>query len=291
VGRIHDALQRAGASRRQLLGTDAAGMPVPGADPVSPQEVDTAEHLTALAAAVKRLEKRLDDDLPASREDVAEQFAALEVSVNALEDRLEAEPPGAGASDLSQLADSVHGLEARLGTQLEDVRAEQREAVSQLEGRLDGELPAVREDMARHLSHADASVREVGRRVDSELAALGDRVAPTEALLGEVSQRLDSALPAARDELIERLAPLDITVHAIEDRLEHELPALRDELSETIDKRIQSTVSQFVGREQATRDRLEARIDALRRDLESSGRRQSILIGLILLTGLLAWSC
>ena len=190
MSRIYDALQRADARRSDLGSRQEASEPVP-ADLSRPE---ISEEIAALAADLKRLQRRLEGELGEIKQESIEQFASLEISIGALEDRFDDER-------------------------------------------------------------------------------------------GESSQ---TEFPA---ELREQISQLQVLAHALEDRIATELPTLRAELDETIDKRVLSAASQWVGRDQATRDRLEARIDALRRDLDRGQRRNTILIGAVLLTTFLVYAC
>ena len=136
--------------------------------------------------------------------------------------------------------------------------------------------------------------------------------------LAAALKRLELKLPEVRQEIVEEFAGLEVSIDAIEDRLdaepgpadpearataralderlarlEQEFPGLRAEISETIDKRVQSTVSRLVEleRQRTTRDRFEVRLDALRRDLDRNQQRHTILAGAVLLCGFLVYAC
>jgi len=173
------------------------------------------------------------------------------------------------------------------------------------------------------LSRAESNRRDVpqAKDVPHEIGReLADDVSSLAAAVKRIERRLEQQLPEVRQEMAEELAGIEVSIGAIEDRLdlelgpadpetqqggaararslqqrlahlEHELPILRPEMGETIEKRVQSAVSQLIERERTTRDRFEVRLDALRRDLDRGQQRHTILLGAILLCGLLVYAC
>jgi DNA repair exonuclease SbcCD ATPase subunit len=158
------------------------------------------------------------------------------------------------------------------------------------------------QELSDDITSLDALVKRLEQRLDRELGSLRqvredtlEHFASLEVSIDAIEDRLDDA---ERDdgqetsaELNEQLDRLAAGVSELAERIERELPTLRAELDETIEKRVQATLAQLVGREQTMRDRLEARIDALRRDLDSGMRRHALLIGAVLFIGFVAYVC
>lgn len=204
--------------------------------------------------------------------ELSEDLTALAAMVKRLELRLESELGETKGDTLEQLAAleiSLGALEDRLEDELGEIPLSPvagDESVPTPKGRLGAELDTVRSELRERVEAIEHSVRTAV----------------------ELAESRQIELPPG---LTEQISQLDVLAHALEERIGREFPVLRAEFDETIDKRVQSAVSQLVGRDQATRERLEARIDALRRDLDRGQRRSSILIGAVLLTFVVAYVC
>ena len=209
---------------------------------------------------------------PESEVELSEDVSSLAALVKRLELRIERDLGGSKLETLEQLAAleiSVGALEDRLEHELGEIALDGEvgdDRVPTTKGRVGAEFDAVRDELRVRVEAIDHAVDQAAALAASQPAELPP-------------------------ELTEQISQLDALAHALDERMRREFPVLRAEFDETIDKRVQSAVSQLVGRDQATRERLEARIDALRRDLDRGQRRSSILIGAVLLPFVVAYVC
>lgn len=185
------------------------------------------------------------------------------------------------------LVDDVQALASmvkRLGQRLDDSSADLRQELSEVIASIEVAVDAMEDRLETELGPAEAAgTHERLREIDDRVAHLETQsvaIAETAHAADTTLARLDAAH-----------GQLDTAMRTLEERVGQEIPQLRDELDELIEKRTQSSLSQLVGREEATRARLEARIDALRADLDRSLGRQSLLLGAAVLVGLIAYAC
>ena len=168
--------------------------------------------------------------------------------------------------------------------------------------KLDSELSALRREQSENVASLEVSLGAMEDRIEDELFVRDDASAAQRfEALGARIDRAEATATAAVDgshatgEAVARLesgqSRLARAIEATEQRVGQEVPRLRDELDELIEKRTQATVSEFVVRDQATRERLESRIDALRVDLDRSLRRQGMLLGTLVVAALFAYTC
>jgi len=209
------------------------------------------------------------------------------------------------------LGDGVPSHTAALGDDVAALAA----MVKRLEYRIEGELGGLRQDVLEQFASIEVSVAAMEDRLDEEggtstsqsnsesaepvsaadeelrerFATLTERLVALEGQVHDVDGTIVDT-NSSQERLNSTLDQLSGTLRSLESRVNEELPGLRAEFDELIEKRVQSAVSQMIGREQTTRERLEARIDALRHDLDAGQRRHAIALGAALLLGLIAFA-
>ena len=209
-------------------------------------------------------------------------------------------PTGAATPAERDLADAVHSLAAqveRFGHRLDQAEARSLEWASEQVAALEVEIRALEDRVGDEQEDGPATTGSLAGRIhalETRLEAAADELS---ARVTRVERRLPSLLPtgpSAADvarSLEPRLDHVGQQLDALASRVEHELPGLRAELGETIDKRVHTAAAQLVGRENVMRDRLDARVDALRRDLDRGQRHQALIIAGVLLAAVVAYSC
>jgi hypothetical protein len=209
-------------------------------------------------------------------------------------------PTGATARGERGLADDVHSLAAqveRFESRLDQAEARTLEWASEQVAALEVSIGALEDRVGDGREDEPARTGSLAGRIHALEARLGAAAAELFERVTKVEHRLPALLPtgpSAADvarSLEPRLEHVGQQLDALASRVAHELPGLRAELGETIDKRVHTAAAQLVGRENVMRDRLDARIDALRRDLDRGQRRQALIIAGVLLAAVVAYSC